>query len=83
MIEGKRHDRPDDSLFEPGEYGKLSDGEWYGVPPGTTLLAGMAKHTVVEHEDGTITVSPSILVTRPGTPDQWHGFLEKGIWREV
>jgi hypothetical protein len=39
---------------------------------------------VVEHEDGTITVSPSILVStsRDGKPlEVWHGFLERGVWR--
>ena len=33
-----------------------------------------------EHEDGTITVTPSIVITtHVGT---WHGFLERGVWRE-
>lgn len=33
-------------------------------------LAGrrIADHDVTEHEDGTIT---------------WHGYLERGLWREV
>jgi hypothetical protein len=39
-------------------------------------------HTIVEHEDGTITVSPSILVTG-SHGKQWHGYLERGVWREV
>lgn len=82
MIEGKRRDRPDDSIFEPGEYGKLSDGNWYGCPPETDLHCNLSGHEVVEHEDGTITVSPSILITgRLGL--QWHGYLERGWWREV
>jgi hypothetical protein len=81
MIEGKRWDRPDDTMFEPGEYGKLSDGKWYCCPPGTELLGGLANHEVVEHEDGTITVSPSILIRGQG--ERWHGYLEKGVWREV
>lgn len=79
---GKRRDFVD-GLLEAGEYGRGPDGEWYGMPPGTDLLAGLAKHTVVEHEDGTITVSPSILVSRPHTNDRWHGFLERGVWRDV
>lgn len=38
-------------------------------------------HTVEEHEDGTISVLPSILCTNHrGTR---HGFLKKGIWEEV
>lgn len=68
-------------LLLSGQYGKWShDGNWYGVPPETELLAGFAKHRVVEHDDGTITVSPSIMVSQ-GQPDQWHGFLERGVWR--
>lgn len=31
---------------------------------------------IVEHEDGTITVTPSIM-----DPGGWHGFLERGVWR--
>ncbi len=42
----------------------------------------LAKHTVVKHKDGTITVSPSILVK--GTNNElWYGYLERGVWRPV
>lgn len=44
-------------------------------------LGDLAAHDVVEHEDGTITVSPSILVS-DGTGELWHGYLERGEWRE-
>lgn len=64
-----------------GEYYKGTDGEWYGTTP-NGLLAGLKNHSVVEHEDGTISVSPSILVSS-GEPDAWHGYLERGVWREV
>ena len=43
-------------------------------------------HKVVEHEDGTITVSPSILVSSSVNGvrvEVWHGFLERGVWRTV
>lgn len=43
-------------------------------------MGTIGTHQVVEHEDGTITVSPSILNDRAGG---WHGFLERGVWREV
>lgn len=46
----------------------------------------LSAHDVVEHEDGTITVSPSILVstTQDGKPvEVWHGYLERGVWRQV
>lgn len=65
--------------FVPGQYGKDSSGNWVGVTP-NAMYAGLEKHTVVEHEDATITVSPSIEVKGGG---YWHGFLERGVWREV
>lgn len=64
-------------IFAPGDYGKDNDGLWWCRPPrgGSGVLSD---HEVVEHEDGTITVSPSILM-----PDVWHGYLEHGNWREA
>lgn len=64
-------------LLKPGEY-CLWNGVWYGQTP-NDMLANLAKHTVTENADGTISVSPSILVTGGG---QWHGHLEHGIWKE-
>lgn len=73
--------------FIPGDYGlDPRDGNWYCRPPGGKVHVGnLSNHKVTEHEDGTITVSPSILIHYPGHPDNvsWHGYLEKGIWREV
>jgi hypothetical protein len=72
-------------VFLPGEYGMMS-GRWYACTP-AGHLGDLSNHDVAEHEDGTITVSPSILVT--GFDDEkqektiWHGYLERGIWREV
>jgi hypothetical protein len=70
--------------LKAGEYGMDVDGLWYCVPPGTDLLGclgdGESHHKVTEYGDGTITVSPSILV---GSGEKsWHGYLERGIWRE-
>ena len=71
-----------DLLFSPGDYGKNpADNNWYAMTPGEKhLLANLGNHQVTEHEDGTITVSPSIKVS--GHNGEWHGFLENGIWRE-
>lgn len=84
MVVGKRHDlEEDDFSLEIGEYGKSPDGVWYCRVPATGFGVGsLLKHTVTEHEDGTITVSPSILCTGH-LEKQWHGYLERGIWREV
>lgn len=81
-VAGERVHAAEPHLLKPGQYGKWAqDGCWYAVPPGTDLLAGLAKHQVTEHDDGTISVAPSILV-RGGARGSWHGFLERGIWRE-
>lgn len=66
--------------LQPGDYGKNLNGGWRCVPPGTNMLGNLDAHTITEHDDGTITVSPSILITGGGS---WHGYLEKGIWRQV
>lgn len=44
----------------------------------------ISNHNIVEHDDGTITVTPSIVMSGHdnGTPTQRHGFLTKGEWHE-
>jgi hypothetical protein len=44
------------------------------------MTANLSGHEVTKHDDGTITVSPSILVTDGAAGHSWHGFLERGIW---
>lgn len=79
----------------PGHYWRVpvlgQDGMsyygWRAITP-IGLVANLDSHEVTEHEDGTITVSPSIRVTTPRLPDglpdeSWHGFLERGVWREA
>jgi hypothetical protein len=68
------------TITPDGSYWRGEDGRWYATTP-NGLLAGLANHDVIEHDDGTITVSPSILVKQPNV-GQWHGFLERGVWRE-
>lgn len=84
----KRHPDGTDwsSDWQPGDYSKMPYGWICCTPNGE--IGTLRNHTVVEHEDGTITVSPSILIhghdfldgeekkTSPG----WHGYLEKGVW---
>ncbi len=53
---------------------------WFLYLPGAGIGA-LSKHTVVENSDGTITVSPSILME--GHLGKKHGYLENGIWREA
>ena len=67
----------------PGDYCKVPADvrlgrviTWLLVDP--TGAAGSIipeNHTVVEHADGTITVSPSVVM-----PGGWHGWLRHGVW---
>lgn len=63
-------------FLPPASYGKDSDGVWNIRAPkgGGGILDG---HTVVEHDDGTITVSPSL-----NYPGVWHGYLRAGKFEE-
>ncbi len=84
---GKHIDLTEDNhALEPGEYGKDPKGNWFcrvpAVPGKYFGVGGLGKHTIVEHEDGTITVSPSILCTGHHGAT-WHGYLEHGVWREI
>lgn len=68
----------------------LTGGAWMvaapGATPGSFMLGTLMKHTVREHDDGTITVAPddgssnSILIRR-GDGASWHGYIERGVWR--
>jgi hypothetical protein len=70
-------------VLQPGQYGKCPrEGVWYARPPvEAELTANLARHDITEHDDGTITVRPSILVSA-GALGSWHGYLERGVWRE-
>lgn len=52
---------------------------------GHGVTGNLAAHQITEHEDGTITVSPSIRVSgRDGERHfERHGYLERGVWRDV
>jgi hypothetical protein len=69
----------DDGLPSVGDFYRDVLGTWTCCTP-NGLLGNLKAHDVTEHEDRTITVSPSILVT--GHDSRWHGFLERGVWRE-
>lgn len=74
----------DPTEFVPGDYGYWHD-HWVAETP-NGHGANLASHRVTEHEDGTITVSPSIAVSTSvnGKPVQvYHGWLERGVWRDA
>lgn len=67
-----------------GDYGFDSRiGKWECRPPG--CHAGtLSQHEVVVNPDGTITVSPSIVledVDEKGEKKTWHGWLQEGVWK--
>ena len=92
-MQGTRRDYTDNSIPQPGEYGLNEQGDWYACTPApldehgfVTMATLRSGWQITEHEDGTITVSPSISITTTRgkmNVELWHGFLERGVWREV
>lgn len=89
---GIRRDLTDDYPLSltAGEYGKEQDGSWYCHVPNHNFFGGVGSlrlHAVVENPDGTITVSPSILVKywdeQTKSYRQWHGYLKNGIFEDA
>jgi hypothetical protein len=75
----RRDDRTEPWDLEAGDYSLNSKGEvWVCLPNGVgpSLLTGWG---VEVHDDGSVTTSPSILDHDSG----WHGYLERGVWRQV
>lgn len=80
-------DGEEDFLFRisktPGAYGTVDSKSWFCTTP-NGLFGNLSAHKIEENADGTITVSPSILVSSGKNHNEpsWHGYLECGIWRE-
>jgi hypothetical protein len=85
---------PDDEICDPLPCDLQGGDYWYDpiakywmfvCPVSGYPIANLSAHKVIEHEDGTITVSPSILTYGHynGQKISWHGYLERGIWREI
>lgn len=85
MIGRRVYPNDDGDLFlGEGDYGKdPRDGVWYARPPGEHM-GSLRSHQVTEHADGTITVSPSILITGydGDCAVRWHGYLQSGVWTQ-
>jgi len=86
LTQGRRRD--DDTPpweLEAGDYCFRGPSRflWVCLPNGVGP-ARLEGWTVVEHEDRTVTVSPSILDADPSLNGQgWHGYLEHGVWRQL
>lgn len=101
--QGKRVDDVPDSTephprLKAGEYRRVLaplDPYWECAVPTennedgfSSDIGSLRLHEIEEHEDGTITVSPSILLKMPVDGgareiEVWHGYLERGVWRSV
>ncbi len=78
-MQGRRVDVSDVTEMVPGDYGHTDVHTWMACAP-NGFYVNLEAHDVVEHEDGTLTVDPSILVDDGRT--SWHGFLRAGVWSE-
>lgn len=83
MIEqfARRAQNFEDTDAESISYWKDETGNWFILFPNEDLLGNLANHKVEEHDDGTISVTPSIKVWN-GRGVERHGFLTKGVWNE-
>jgi hypothetical protein len=71
--------QPGDYCLVPDGMDPRENGVWYCLDPGGGAGAILPSlHTVTVHDDGEITVSPSLVM-----PGGWHGWLEHGVWRSV
>lgn len=69
-------------MDDAGSYRKREDGRWELRPPGAPVHVPLhPRHEVIEHDDGTISVTPSLLwrSADPGTYS-WHGHLRRGVY---
>ena len=78
---------PAGRMSEKGTFGRISEEicpgyerqHWWQVtaPDGSQCSLNPAIHTITEHDDGTITVNPSIVTAT------WHGWLRLGNWESA
>lgn len=80
----RRHDNIQPYDLDSGDYAFRGEGEsrwlWVRCPNGNGP-AMLSNWDVEEHEDGTVTVWPSIHAHANAQHDEWHGYLERGVWR--
>lgn len=67
-----------EETFKPGDYARCRQLLVFRTPDGILGTVSTKIHTVTDEADGTITVAPSIIIL----PNRWHGYLEKGVWRQ-
>jgi hypothetical protein len=90
-----RGDRGDYCLVPPA-IDPRGDGVWYVIDPDNRVGAIVPSvHQVREHDDGTITVQPSLAcraadghsptgdIVPSAGKEGWHGWLRAGVWESV
>ena len=81
-MQGKRVYNQEELRIDGAYYYSEETKSWWCRTP-TGDMGNLGAHDVTEHEDGTITVSPSILVTtrKNGVDiELYHGYLVRGEW---
>ena len=84
MIGRRRPDgneREPRSTWQPGDYWRHTDGDWCAVTPNGLPVSLRDAASIEEHEDGTITVTPSIQMITSGRA-RYEGTLTRGVWSE-
>lgn len=80
-----------EEIDKPARYGRATNPKvqggragWWQVsaPDGSLGALNPSIHTIVEHEDGTITVSPSLDWSQRKIGG-WHGWLRRGVFESV
>ena len=82
----RRADGTQPHELQPGEYALASEDAqvvWLCSPVGKAGHVSAPTWGITVEQDGTVTVSPSIWWDAHESPPGWHGFLERGIWREA
>lgn len=85
---GRRATSWDDCMQTEATWFKMGDGTYIVHVPAFPYAASVAKHEVVEHDDGSITCSPSLEITYDWYGEgshlyRWHGMLIRGTFTEV
>lgn len=61
-----------------GPWPKSKEGLWLlRASNGDWASGSSSSHTIEEHEDGTVSFTPSIKFN---TGQRWHGYLKRGEW---
>lgn len=66
---------------KPGDYYKIGEKLWALKAPNGAEGTVTTAHIVVEHEDGTVSIMPSLIFLDNNGQQVWHGYLERGVWR--